>query len=273
MNSAEIGRRVNFALVLNSNGVQTSKIDLGKFRANRLTDKHFNLFIAFSFEGQVFINANFIIETQMPRQKFGFRTGKIYHVGNIGNTGERIFLDMGNYDYFLRKFKVSTSQIFEILAFCLVPNQYHLLIKVKSLENIKQAYSIRKRIPINRVCLNEEEISLFLSQEMGNFLNSYAKAFNKLNGRKGSLFRENFNKMPVEVKAINGIIMQFGQIPLRLGLTGPQVEWDYFQIDEKSAKKYKLMDREKYYQYQKGKGGIGIYDGIGRHAERNIILS
>jgi REP element-mobilizing transposase RayT len=57
--------------------------------------------------------------------------GRHYHIYNRGNNSERIFYKDENYRYFLKKFDYYLSNFLEVYAFCLMPNHFHFLVKVK----------------------------------------------------------------------------------------------------------------------------------------------
>lgn len=61
-----------------------------------------------------------------------FSNGKIYHIFNRGNNSQTIFSSIENYDYFLSKIEEYIKPYASILAWCLMPNHFHLMIKVKS---------------------------------------------------------------------------------------------------------------------------------------------
>ena len=57
-----------------------------------------------------------------------------YHIYNRGINGCVIFNDDENRKYFLRKIKEYLIDSVEVYAYCLMPNHFHLVIKIK--ENI-----------------------------------------------------------------------------------------------------------------------------------------
>jgi putative transposase len=88
-----------------------------------------------------------------------------------GNNGETIFTEERNYEYFLKLFEKHISPIADTFAYCLMPNHFHFLIRIKSdlpgfgnLEGLKPLYG-----------------------HFFNFFNAYTKAFNKAYNRTGSL--------------------------------------------------------------------------------------
>lgn len=138
----------------------------------------------------------------MPQRKTPLVVGEIYHVFNRSIARQPIFLSQKDYqraieviDFYrfqklplkFSRFKQLPSdqrQLFyenlikngkvglEILAFCLMPNHFHFLLKI----------------------IEEKAISNF----MNNFQHSYSKYFNIKNGRTGSLFQSMFKAVRIE---------------------------------------------------------------------------
>ena len=57
--------------------------------------------------------------------------GKFYHIFNRGNNSENLFLTHDNYSYFLSLYYKYISQVADTYAWCLMPNHFHMLIRVK----------------------------------------------------------------------------------------------------------------------------------------------
>jgi len=56
----------------------------------------------------------------------------IYHIYNHANGSEDMFIDEENYYYFLKKYAEKLNGVVSTFAYCLMPNHFHLLIKVRS---------------------------------------------------------------------------------------------------------------------------------------------
>ena len=70
-----------------------------------------------------------------------------------------------------------------------MPNHFHLLVFIKTQEDIERAHSnTHSRKAIN----SGLEAPKSISRQFSHFFNSYAQAFNKENHRKGSLFYNRF---------------------------------------------------------------------------------
>ncbi len=97
---------------------------------------------------------------------------QVYHFYNRGNNKENVFLEEENYFYFLEIIKKHLSPIADLYSYCLLPNHFHLVFKIKD----------DKTFPANYLGK--------IHQPFSNFLNAYTKAFNKKYNRTGSLFQK-----------------------------------------------------------------------------------
>ena len=70
-----------------------------------------------------------------------FAEGNIYHVYNRGNNSKTVFFDHENYMFFLEKIRTHILPHADILAWCLMPNHFHLMISVKQVEISEQVIS------------------------------------------------------------------------------------------------------------------------------------
>jgi putative transposase len=63
-----------------------------------------------------------------------FAEGHIYHVYNRGNNSQTVFFNHENYLFFLEKLRKYILPHTDILAWCLMPNHFHLMIVVKQIK-------------------------------------------------------------------------------------------------------------------------------------------
>lgn len=69
----------------------------------------------------------------MPRRDLTFQPDHYYHLYNRGNDRQSIFFERENYLYFLRLVRQHLiEQTLDVLAYCLMPNHYHLLVRCKT---------------------------------------------------------------------------------------------------------------------------------------------
>ena len=102
-----------------------------------------------------------------------FEENYTYHIYNRSN--EIVFRNKSNYLFFLKKLRIHILPYADILAYCLMPNHFHLLIQV----NIEGSKLVNE---------DHRKTIQILSKHIGLLLSSYTQAINKQNNRKGSLF-------------------------------------------------------------------------------------
>ena len=58
-----------------------------------------------------------------------------YHIYNHAVGNELLFKTEENYSFFLNRLKKYLSPYVDIYAFCLIPNHFHLIIRIKNLSS------------------------------------------------------------------------------------------------------------------------------------------
>ena len=140
------------------------------------------------------------------------RCGGYYHIFNRGNNRETIFREQRNYHYFLKLYEKYIPLVADTFAYCLLPNHFHLLVRVKIGEE-KVTSGLRVKNP---------------GQQFGNLFNAYTKAFNKVYQRTGSLFEKPFKRIEVTSDAyFRRLIAYIHQNPQRHGLIDNFQLWPY----------------------------------------------
>jgi REP element-mobilizing transposase RayT len=69
------------------------------------------------------------------------RHDAVYHIYNRGNNGQALFIEDRNYHYFLQLYTRHVHPAVETYAYCLLPNHFHLLIRVKPERDLAKAPS------------------------------------------------------------------------------------------------------------------------------------
>lgn len=113
--------------------------------------------------------------------------GETYHVYNRAHGDELMFRDPWNYVYFMDEFKKRLDPLVKTIAYCLLPNHFHLLIQVRS--------SVEIEIDADRII---PDMSAYLSLQFSNFFVSYTKSYNRLYYRKGGLFMHRFKRKRID---------------------------------------------------------------------------
>ena len=134
----------------------------------------------------------------MDKYLIALEEGKFYHIYNQGNNKENIFYNDGNYAYFLKKLDYYLSDFVEVYAFCLMPNHFHLLVRIKTEEELNRL-SINRLSKFQKLGKSDEKSDEknFINNQFRLFFMSYSKSINKQLGRSGSLFRKNFKRKEI----------------------------------------------------------------------------
>lgn len=98
-----------------------------------------------------------------------------YHIYNRGNNKQRIFFYRDNYLFFIRKIRKHLLPHLHLIAYCLMPNHFHLL-----------AYPKESIVPVK------------FSNDLRVMLRSYTRAINNQEKRTGSLFQQHTKIKPLE---------------------------------------------------------------------------
>jgi len=116
-----------------------------------------------------------------------FEKGYIYHIYNQGNNRQKVFFNRENYLYFLHKIKKHITPYADILAWCLMPNHFHLMVLVNEVNLPVVSFGIIGSATQSRAP-NSKQISF--NHSIGILLASYTRAVNKQNNTSGTLFRQ-----------------------------------------------------------------------------------
>jgi putative transposase len=158
----------------------------------------------------------------MPRRDVPLLPGECYHVYNRGVNRQRLFHSDDNYVYFLRKAReyllgepksasILDAQSIQdasawqrpltILAWCLMPNHFHLLVR-----------------------LNCEDFST----RMKSLGKSYTQAINRAESRTGPLFGGRFQAIHVpDVVYLLHLSRYIHRNPVEAGLVVSPADWEY----------------------------------------------
>lgn len=133
---------------------------------------------------------------------------KIYHVYNHANANDLLFESNYCYDIFLEKLTNYITPYADIYAFCLMPNHFHMVLKIHSEEEVVRAIQLIHN-PFNRpagrravaIRLNQlQNPDKFFSKRFADCFNSFAKHTNLVRHRRGSLFMKSFKNIVVDTE-------------------------------------------------------------------------
>ena len=137
----------------------------------------------------------------MPRRNITFTVGEHYHVYNRGNDRQPIFFERDNQLFFLRQLRTYVVDHADILAYCLMSNHYHLLVRLTTDG---------------------------FSSAMHRFGVSYVKAINRRHERVGTLFQGRFRAIHVDREEYLVHLSRYIHLnPVAAGLVDRPEQWEF----------------------------------------------
>ena len=144
----------------------------------------------------------------MPYRSDTFAQGQYYHIYNRGAGKGKIFFNAGNYEYLLRLVQqYSQKHGVKIIAYCLMPNHYHFLLRQET----------------------EEPLSKFMQA----LFNAYAQALNIQQARTGTLFEGRFKHKRVDKwEYLITLCRYIHRNPVNANLVAQPEDWAYSNYRE-----------------------------------------
>ncbi|PHN01165.1 hypothetical protein [Flavilitoribacter nigricans] len=188
-----------------------------------------------------------------------FVENEIFHVYNRGNQKQPIFFNRGNYLYFLQKVRYHLFPVCDLLAYCLMPNHFHFLIRANSKTVAK--------IPNPNPLINNTAFS----KELGKMLSSYTRAIQKQEGFTGSLFQQKTKAKQVSGTPADGsdyVSTCFAYIlnnPVQAGFVRSPEDWEYSNYRDLVGLRCGDLCNQEMIREELGFTVTTIQDLLGRH--------
>jgi putative transposase len=153
----------------------------------------------------------------MPRREIRFHAGEYYHIYNRGNNRQHIFFDRENYLFFLqrmRRYLLSNGVV--IVAYCLMPTHYHLVVGVRQTSEVLETSEV-------------SEVSTWMMR----LAVSYTKAINERYQRVGALFQGRFQAVRVDRNEYLLHLSRYIHLnPVTAGLAKRPEDWEFSSYRE-----------------------------------------
>ncbi len=187
-----------------------------------------------------------------------------YHIYTHANGFENLFQSQENYGYFLRRYEHFIPPIADTLAYCLMPNHIHFLIRVKTeteiesffkdlqgFKNLQQDRQQDLQGFKNLGGLNiKNDIEKRISQQFINLFNSYTKAYNKMYSRRGSLFIPNFKRKEINSDSyLTNLIHYIHANPVHHGFINKLSDWRWSSYNVILSDEPHFIKREEVIQW------------------------
>lgn len=136
-----------------------------------------------------------------------------FHIYNRGINSSKIFENDENYNYFLKQFSKYVLDVADVLAYCLMPNHFHFILKIKSKETLEyfSINKIKSKTDVNEGLHATQNIA---SKQLSKFISSYTQSFNKVNNRHGGLLERPFKRKKIDSEEyLRNLIIYIHQNP------------------------------------------------------------
>ena len=175
-----------------------------------------------------------------------------YHIFNHANGFENIFTVDDNYRFYLDKYQQYILPIAETYAYCLLPNHFHLVVRIRRREVLEEVFrnfkstNFSKFPKLEKVEVTDNMIEYYISKQFANLFSCYTQSFNKVNKRRGSLFLKNFRREPIENKAyfLNAVIYTHRN-PVHHAFCDRYTDWSYTSFCEIKERNSQMIEVEK----------------------------
>lgn len=206
--------------------------------------------------------------------------GKYYHVYNRGNNRRNLFEKPDDYEHFLWLYDKYVSPVADTLAWVLMPNHFHLVVKIKkdvvykySLNDVKTGLQAekfdRKKLMESFNMKKWETVDLSeyenFSDEIkpkrpvphrhfAHLFNAYARWFNVRTNNSGSLFELTFKRKLIDnEKYLKNAVLYVHNNPIHHGFCGHLLEYPWSSFISFTSEKSKDLMRESVLQLFDGK--------------------
>ena len=166
--------------------------------------------------------------------------GKYYHIYNRGINSCNLFKETSNYEHFLRLYEKYILPITDTFAYCLMPNHFHFLVRIKEEKNI---YDKINQTGFKN--LSGLKIPNRPSKQFSNLFNAYTKAFNKRYNRSGTLFERPFKRILIENESyLKYLVYYIHHNPVKHGFVEDMIEYVWSSYLTVSSPKNTKLSRQ-----------------------------
>ena len=152
--------------------------------------------------------------------------GEYFHIYNRGVDRSNIFFEDRNFAYFLRLYARHVSPVAQTYAYCLLPNHFHFLVRIRRERPQPDRPGFQNRVGLADESTPEKLDRRAVSQAFNHWLAAYAKAINKGYERSGGLFQRHFGRIAVDSERYFAALVHYIHYnPQRHGLVPDFRDW------------------------------------------------
>ena len=179
------------------------------------------------------------------------KEGNFYHLYNRSINKELLFRKDSDYYLFLTRIKKYFSPYLDIYAYCLMPDHFHFLIRVKKVtESVLIQIKTEKTVAGNKLVEKEITINDFIEDQFRRLFSSYALWYNKYYKRTGSLFQKRPKRILIksEIKLLQ-LICYIHHNPIHHGFAEDYSQWIYSSFNAFLSDQPTALCRNKVFEW------------------------
>lgn len=171
-----------------------------------------------------------------------------YHIYNHAVSTDNCFINPGDYHFFMEKFKKYACPFFDLHAYALMRNHFHLVVQTHTPSSMKDTLEeyYQQEHGLYKWSKGKENMeSLVLSKAMSNLFDTYTKNFNTVHNRKGPLFRGPFKRdLVTSDEHLQDLIKYVHLNPVEANFCKHPSQWKYSSYNEIIGTKETIVKRE-----------------------------
>ncbi|MBL7903318.1 MAG: hypothetical protein JNK73_15070 [Bacteroidia bacterium] len=173
-----------------------------------------------------------------------------YHIYNRANGFDRLFLTDKNYLYFLEKYKQFISPMADTFCYCLMPNHFHFLLRIKPENELRNFFDTKTTLSATlrgyrtlEGSAQQKALSLLISQQFSHLMNGYTQGLNKILNRKGSLFMHPYKRKKVsDTSYLTNLVKYIYLNPVEVGMVLNPEDWAHSSYSALLKQENKLIN-------------------------------
>ncbi|MBK9735277.1 MAG: hypothetical protein IPO92_10035 [Saprospiraceae bacterium] len=183
-----------------------------------------------------------------------FEENEYYHIYNKAINGITLFKCDQEYVDFLFKYKKYVSPCFNTYAYCLMPNHFHFLIRVKQVEVVKKFSKTQKTKKALAFMYDHEYFNDFISDQFKRMFSSVAIRYKNRYNHKGAVFIEKYKRIQSQDIFKNIYWLTYiHHNPIHHHYTKEYSEWIYSSYNTYIINSESEICREEVYEWFGGK--------------------
>jgi len=185
------------------------------------------------------------------RYKHEFLAGECYHIYNQCVSHVNYFEQTNNSQHFLDKFQEYFINCFNIYAYCLMPNHFHMIVNVKKEDEVLE--SLKNKSDSKAIeSFKKGEIPLdeYILDQLKRFISSITMSYKRNNDHRGPLFVERTKHVLLDGESkLMEKVCYVHHNPIHHSFSTNYRDWDFSSFSDYLTEGTLDSDKEHFLEY------------------------